>query len=187
MTGFTGIENLVGQDGDDYFDVDADLTGNIEGGGGDNILDLAPNVVIGGNVSNVDVSLTINGEDTGDADPDDFIIVRTDLTGALEVLIDLVSNTFFLPELASKLTSRSTSRVIHAVVDYPNGSGWLFDADITFVGGVGGEKQSQVIAGDTAEAVQQQFSRCWRFDRGVGRHGKLLAVGNTIIFRTDAG
>ena len=191
MTGFTGIENLVGQGDDDYFDVDADLSGDIEGGGGVNTLDLAPNVVIGGNVSNVDVTLTIDGEDTGAADPDDFIVVRTDLSGALEVLIDLVSNTFFLPgagiEIA--LTVNGLGGDDTLVVDYSNGSGiGYFDADITFVGGVvnGENNVLQVIADDAAGALNEAD---YIPDAGSATDGvvttRQTAGGdeNTIIFQ----
>jgi len=97
--GFSSIENLTGGTGNDTFTLSNGVTldGNLDGGGGTNILNLNSGASIGGTIQNVDVRITIDansGINPGNAV--DNILVQID-AGELEVIVNGISNNFFVP------------------------------------------------------------------------------------------
>ena len=129
---FQSFENLTGGADNDTFNVDANLSDNIDGGAGtEDTLNLAAGVTIGGNVTNVEnVNLVVNGT-TGTTGGADTIVIRN-TGGILEAVVNGSVSQFFTPAGASNisLTVAGLGGVDTLTVNYSVGT---LPSEITFV------------------------------------------------------
>ena len=167
VNGFLSIENLTGGDGEDTFDIDADIFGNLlggdendtflvdanvggnlDGGTGVNTLSLGVGASIDGTVSNVVVNQTVTAPQDGS--PDQIELRLNATSGALEAVVNGVVNPFFVPRnLDLTITIPATTDDTFLTIN--NANGGLIDADIVFNGGTGDDDLSVIGSGSPAE------------------------------------
>ena len=165
--GFLSVENLTGGDGEDTFDIDADVFGNLiggdgndtftvdgnvggdlDGGAGVNTLTLGAGASIAGNVSNVNVTHTVSAPEDGS--PDVIELRLNGSTGALEAVVNGVVSSFFVPtNLDLTILVPATTDDVFLTIN--NANGGLIDADIVFNGGTGDDDLSIIGSGSPAE------------------------------------
>ncbi|MGZ0172130.1 MAG: Calx-beta domain-containing protein, partial [Planctomycetales bacterium] len=202
VNGFLSVENLTGGDGEDTFDIDADVFGNLlggdgndtftvdgdiggdlDGGDGNNTLTLGAGASIAGTVSNVSVTQTVGAPEDGS--PDVIELRLNGSTGALEAVVNGVVNPFFVPtNLDLTILVPATTDDVFLTVN--NSNGGLIDADIVFSGGAGDDDLSVIGSGSPAENAVYTPNVALNAAGLVELENSSIGITQTITFE-DAG
>ena len=146
---FQSIENLTGGDQSDTFNVNADLAGDVNGGLGDDTLNLAVDTTIGGDVNDVEnVNLVVDG--TNAADTIEIEVVG----GILQAVINGSVSQFFTPTgtTSVSLTVNGLDGVDTLILDYASGP---LPDEITFADAADGDTERVRIEGTVATVAQE--------------------------------